>query len=116
MGLYEVIRAELDRLIAEAQEKAMDGLTLGEIWTLFEDGVKALVRVAQTISASGAEKKEVVIQAAEEFYRVVVEPIDLPWVPDAIVDPLLSKTIRPFLSWLIDTLVARFNAQGWEAV
>ena len=112
--LYEVIRERVDAIVASAREKASDGLTLAEVWGLLEESVRALILLAETLAAvGGAEKKELALAAAERLYREVIQPIDLPWIPDAIIDPLIGAAIRPYLGWLIDRLVARFNAGGW---
>lgn len=103
----EIPLAEIDRLVKLARDETWEGRTLGERLLRFESYVEILVRIINTSHGTESEKKAVMLQAAEKFYRRAVEPIVLPWATATILEPILSAVICPVLSWLIDIIVAR---------
>lgn len=90
-------------------KRAMAPLEDGLQWTdLFEivPIVMEIVEETHTFAgSSGPEKKAAAILVLE----YVVDHKDLPWIPDAVVNPYLKKAIPP----LID-LFARVAKGEWE--
>ncbi len=114
--LYDVISDKFQELMASLREKVTDGLSLGEIWTLIEKTIKALVKIANVLEASGSQKKDLVLRLVQRVYDEVIRPIDLPWVPNTLepwIDQLIGQAVYPAADWLIDQIVAAFNTDGW---
>lgn len=119
MDLYTKVKDSLDAIVKTYRESKADGsLSLAEVWRLLVEAIGKLVQIAETFDgATGAEKKEAVIQAAQAFYDDVIRPIDLPGVPNflenTVVDPLLGKAVPYLFGGLVDGLVGIFNREGW---
>lgn len=108
--LYHLVEEKVEELWAHARKHLAEGLTVGGVWCLIEDLVDKVVDVLNTVEGSGEDKKELVILFVEDFYRVEIVNIDLPWVPNAIegfIDKTIGEAIRPTVSWLIDKICAK---------
>ncbi len=106
---YELIKGEVTKLFAEAHQAMSGGLRMSELWTLIESTIESLVTIVEQLPASGAEKKEAVLELIDRFYDEEIRPLDMPLVPDAIFDPMIGAAIRPLASLLIDAIVAAFG-------
>ncbi len=104
-----MIKEDVIRLFAEAREAMSDGLRLSEVWKFIESTVESLVEIVRELPASGAEKKEVVLDLIDRFHVEEIEPLDLPLVPDAIFDPIIRAAVQPIADKLIDAIVAAFG-------
>lgn len=94
-----------------------------EVMTLFEDGFqwsdvfkaipKAMEITERVGGLTGAEKKE----AAVKLINHVIDETDTPWVPDAIVDPILKKAAPFVIELLVDATKGRLaiNQPSGEA-
>lgn len=116
MSLYEAIKDEVAAYIGDVKARLTDGFSFADVWPLVSAATLRLTRIAQETGASGPEKKEAVLAALEQFYDEVVTPLDLPGVPnliiEGIVDNAIKALIRPMLGPLIDRVVAEQKAWG----
>jgi hypothetical protein len=117
--LYDVAKEEIERVITEYEERKLDGLTFKEVYEVITTAIASFVRLIEFVGGAhpGKWKKAVVIAAMEEFFVRVIKPIDLPlpdWLEWAVVDPVLERSISPFVSALIDGLVTIFDRVGWS--
>mgnify|MGYP007071614580 CR=1 FL=1 len=81
---------------------------------------EAIRQVEALVGAGNGEtKKELVLQACELFYDNFVAPMDIPFVPNLIVEPYvdakLRTLVRPLCGPLVDVLVAAFNGPALSA-
>jgi hypothetical protein len=96
---------------------AADGLSLADLWAMTTRAVTTFVQIVeQAKSATGEQKKAVVMAAAAEFYDRVLGPYDIPKLPDfietGIVDPALRTLWLTLVNGLVDAVVAVFNKYG----
>ena len=116
MSLAEELAAKLGALVADAQARLKDGVQAEDVFRTLADAVSLGVRVAQDFAdVPGAEKRQAVTESVLAFYDAVIQPLDIPWVPDMIADPLLRSVVEPLIGALIESLVALFRAKGWLA-
>lgn len=81
------------RVIAETI--ADDSPTLADLSVV----VREAVELAELVEdANGAEKRAVAIGLIER----VIDLVDLPWIPDPLVDPLLKQLVPAFVDHLVD--------------
>jgi len=117
MGLYQDIDVAVGQIIAKYKEAAVDGLTLGEVFTLAQNAVATLVQLTEKYGGfSGAEKKEAVLAALDRLYDEVIAPIDIAQIPNWI-EPMFDKFAKQLILYLADSwinsLVNVFNKTGW---
>jgi len=108
--LLNTIARAKDRL---AKAKADGVLTSQEIWGVafesFYDAVQVFIGEAATfLDATGAEKKEQVIQACERFYREVLEPLDIPGIPNWFVEPMVDRAVGSMIRPAVSSLIEQF--------
>lgn len=116
MAIQDEIAGRLSALVAAAQAKLTDGASVRDVFEILGDAISLAVRVAQDFAeVPGPEKKAAVTQAVMAFYTAVVEPLDIPWVPDVVVDPLLRGMVEKLVDGLIESLVRMFHEKGWLA-
>jgi len=115
--LYDQIRAEVETLIAEGRALAADGLTWGEAWTLSRMGTRAIVRIVETVGASGADKRELALMCVDKFTAAVLVAWDIPKLPDWIegsVDSAIHTAVMATAGIVIDAIVDAFNGSDWS--
>lgn len=114
MSLYDQIRAEVDGVVAGVKAKLLaakaDGeLTAGELWSLAMDGLTSVlgvaIRLLQILPASGPEKRAAAIEAAVEFYKAVIKPLNIPYLPDFIVEPMVDDAIERALPAIVGGMI-----------
>lgn len=116
MAIYDVLKAEVEKVIAEYKAAYADSkLTLAEVWGLFQSVIQVLVKLASEVEASGDEKKEAVLAALDKFYDEVIAPIDIAVVPN-FVEPITDKFLKGLFLQLasgsIDSVVAFLKVNG----
>lgn len=86
-----------------------------KIVALFDDGFQ-IKDVLQTVSLSmeavgrlsdldGPQKKE----AAVNLVNYVIDEVDLPFIPDALVDPILKRVVPDAIDYLHGAAKGKFN-------
>jgi len=91
-----------------------------KVVALFDDGfqmsdlfkiVPAVMEAVELVSGlSGEEKKE----TAESIAYLVIDKVDIPWVPDALVDPIIKKFVPGAIDSLIKASKGGFNFNKGE--
>ena len=71
-----------------------DGFQYSDLW---ETVSKAMAIVEQVKDLSGAEKKE----TAVSIINNVIDEVDIPWVPDSLVDPILKRMVPDAIEYLL---------------
>ena len=113
---YSDISFRFDKLIASAKvkldEAKQDGLTPAEVFgialALLHEAIEEAVRLAAEYkNAVGPAKKELVIAAVEKFYFEVIAPIDLPYIPNFVIEPIVDQSIGSAIRPLVGGLVER---------
>lgn len=102
-----LIKVKMQELVVSAKAKAADGkITLAEGWQLLQEGVQDAVYIVDQLQVSGVDKKALVLQAAQQLYDNVIAPIDIPFIPNLVVEPIVDRVIgqmiQPMLSGMIE--------------
>jgi hypothetical protein len=108
--LYEVVKTQIDAVVAEAKASLSDNkLSISEVWALTTKVIGAFVMIMNELDIDNADKKAIVLKAAERLYDEVIAPIDIAAIPNA-VEPLVDKLGRSafveIVSGVIDGTVA----------
>lgn len=98
-------KVAVDKALADGFQ-TKDALTL-----LSEFAVRAVTVVQAVAEATGAQKKEAVLLGCETLFDTYIEPLNLPWLLDSAVDPLIRSAIRPVVGAFIDGTVAALWAR-----
>lgn len=56
------------------------------------------------------ENKQTIVDLVTDAWKTHGEPIDIPGLPDAIVDPLIERALAELTPRLIDGIVERLRA------
>ena len=107
--LYEIVRLEVESLIAEVKLDTADKiLSLSEVWTLAAHCISSFVKIADKLDVEGKDKKQVVMEAAEKLYDEVIAPLDIPKIPN-MVEPMFDRLAKSvyleILSGIVDFVV-----------
>ena len=120
-GLYDKFSKAITTVIASYKEANADGkLTFTDIVALLGTATSELVGIAEAFyDGSGEAKKAAVMAALNTFYDEVIEPIDIPAIPN-FIEPITDKVIKQILlvvaDGLVDAIVTIFNKGGWPNV
>ena len=113
--VYDVVKEQIAALIKEVKDDIGDNvLTLTEVWVLSQHTVTAFVKIADTLSASGEDKKAVVMLAAEKFFDDVIGPIDIPQIPN-FIEPTFDKISKEIFLSLVSAgieYIVKFKNKG----
>lgn len=107
--LFDRIKADLPAIPASAH--------FGDVMKVIQVALLKIIPAAEVLfgPGNGAEKKEAVLVAIEKFYDTSIAPLDLPWVPNLWIEPLVDKQlrtlIRPVFGPVIDAIVTAFNGK-----
>lgn len=114
--LFDELKASFQAIIESAKAKAHDGMTFKEGMQLLGEVSQQFVRLVQIPGATGAEKQEAVVAAIEQFIVEVLVPLDLPGIPNFIVEPAIDaatvKAARPIASFLVETTLGMLKSLG----
>lgn len=95
--------------VAEHAEKILevlkDGWQFSDLFTLIPEAMEIVEAVGDM---SGPEKQE----AAEAIIDYVIDETDTPWLPDALVDPILKKAVRYLIPILVKAANGDFGIGG----
>jgi len=61
-----------------------------------------------------ADRREYLINRAEQLFDEFVAPVDLPG-PDAVIDPVLRATIRPLVGRVYDEVLRKLEVRPHAA-
>ena len=119
MSSKELIRAEVEKLIASTKERVNEvkRFALGEAWKLLQLTTASVVQIIEAIGndLSNPDKKALAMDLLNSFYDKVFLIIDVPFVPN-IVEPIIHKYIKNILmimvSATIDATVTIFRNTG----
>jgi hypothetical protein len=70
------------------------------------DSILKAVKAAAKAFLEAEKNRKAITEALERAFDKYIEPINLPVVPDYIVDPLVRKQIEPLVKIMCDGLVA----------
>jgi hypothetical protein len=97
MSSQELIRAEVEKLIASTKERVNEvkRFALGEAWKLLQLTTASVVQIIEAIGndLSNPDKKALALELLNSFYDKVFLIIDVPFVPN-IVEPIIHKYIK----------------------
>ena len=109
--LYDLLQTEFTELRAEYEVLASDGLTVREFFKLLASFLGRANRVVKHFGdehGTVEERRECVVVAGQEFFEKIIEPLDLPWIPNwmesLVIDPAIGRSIRPVIEGLVDGL------------
>jgi len=112
MSLSEDVQAQFRALVESYKLKVDDGsLSFSEAVALGGEFIAACIRIAEQVTAPGADKKAAVLAAWDLFVEKVVTPIDLPG-PDAIIDPIVAKALHWLGNFGIEWLFRQLKVTG----
>ena len=113
-NLVETVIEALVDIQASFVEKYADGkLSFSEMFKLSTEVVERLVAVAEAFGGTGMDKRQAVIDAAVKLWDESLRDMDIPYLPDVIVDPMIEAMIPTVVGKIIDLAVARFNITEW---
>jgi len=113
---YDLIRREIEALVAEGRKLAADGLTFSEAWTLVRQGIRTIVKVVETVSESGEKKRELALLCVDRFAAAVLKAWDIPRIPNWIegpVDRAIHTALMAVAGGIIDSIIESWNRGGW---
>jgi hypothetical protein len=111
-----VIEQQVAALIANYKAAMADGFQWRDLVTLYNEVIPAIVAIVEALPATGEQKKRAALDCLDRFYAAVIEPLDIPGVPDILVDKPLGLLLHLVAEFAIDWAVARFNREGWPKV
>jgi hypothetical protein len=119
MSSKELIRAEVEKLIASTKERVNEvkRFALGEAWKLLQLTTASVVQIIEAIGndLSNPDKKALAMDLLNSFYDKVFLVVDVPFVPN-LVEPIIHKYIKNILmimvSATIDATVTIFRNTG----
>lgn len=112
-------QAAVADIIAKYKAAISDGkVTFAEVFALANAAVMDLVTAAEKfLGTAGPDKKTAVLQALSDFIDRVITPIDLPYVPNLVIESAVDASIKTLLlaaaDRSIDLLVTFFQSNGW---
>lgn len=94
MGLYEIVKTEIDMVINEVKLATTDKtLTLSEVWKIVTKCMAAFTEIAKELDGTNEEKKAVVMSAAEKLYDELLGPMDIQAIPN-FIEPMVDRFAR----------------------
>lgn len=119
MSSQELIRAEVEKLIASTKERVNEvkRFALGEAWKLLQLTTASVVQIIEAIGndLSNPDKKALAMDLLNSFYDKIFLVVDVPFVPN-LVEPIIHKYIKNILmimvSATIDATVTIFRNTG----
>lgn len=119
MSSKELIRAEVEKLIASTKERVNEvkRFALGEAWKLLQLTTASVVQIIEAIGndLSNPDKKALAMDLLNSFYDKIFLVVDVPFVPN-LVEPIIHKYIKNILmimvSATIDATVTIFRNTG----
>lgn len=107
IDIQTMVRAKLLALLDSFKAKAADGkISFAEGWQLLQEFTAGAVYIVDELTVAGADKKAMVLSLAQQFYDNVIAPIDIPFVPNILMEPaldrLLGSLIQPMLGAMIE--------------
>lgn len=85
--------------VEELKAAFADGFQLRDLATI----VRAAIEFASLAQLPGPEKKALAIQVIER----VIDETDTPWLPDALVDPLMKRFVPDLIDLVVDAVKGR---------
>jgi hypothetical protein len=119
MSSKELIRAEVEKLIASTKERVNEvkRFALGEAWKLLQLTTASVVQIIEAIGndLSNPDKKALAMDLLNSFYDKIFLVVDVPFVPN-LVEPIIHRYIKNILmimvSATIDATVTIFRNTG----
>jgi len=109
--LYERLKAQVELVSATIRKALADGrLWPWEFLGIGREIARVGVVLAEGLSVPGPEKRAVVIDLALAYWDDRLVDLDIPWLPDEKVDPLLRDLIPLVVGWCVDRIVGKHNA------
>jgi hypothetical protein len=108
LKLADRVRERVQSVFADMSEESnLRALSAPEALREFMvDAFATIVRALQAEDGSGAEKKAAAMELAAKFYDSVLAPLEIPYVPDSVADPLLRVMFLKMADYVIDSIVA----------
>lgn len=118
MSEFEQISASVSGLIASYKAAQSDGkVTLSEVWQLTGQAIQEIVQLTQRLQVPGADKKRAALEAVEKFIDDFITPLDLPYIPNFVVEPIVDNAVKQMVmtaaDGLIEAAVSLFDQYGW---
>jgi hypothetical protein len=93
--MAELTGAQVEEIVASIAAVFVDGFQVADITKVI---AAAMQGVEQAKGMTGPEKKASALKIIER----VIDDVDLPWCPDALVDPVLKKLAPHVIELVID--------------
>jgi hypothetical protein len=101
-----LVKVKLQEIVDSAKAKFADKkITLAEGWQLLQESTAAAVYVVDQLNVEGADKKAMVLQLAQQLYDNVIAPIDIPFVPNFGVEPIVDKVIGQMIQPILGAMI-----------
>lgn len=109
--LYELAKRQIDEIIADFRDHVPNhGSVQTQLYNAALSSLRALHRIDEVFhgipGATEVERRQAVLEAFDRFYREVIQPLDLPGVPEylerSIVDPAIGSTLHAIAAALVD--------------
>jgi hypothetical protein len=115
MNAWEAIQESVEKICEDYRLANADGkINLKEASGLVMSALGEFVQLTQQIGAiPGEEKKAAAMTAVEFFIDHVITPLNIPYAPDAIVDPIIKGTLMDIADELLEVAVRWFKRTEW---
>jgi len=105
--MAELTEAQVLEAVERIKQAFADGFQLADLSVLLRE----ITTFAELFSLSGGEKKALAIRVAEK----VLDETDTPWLPDALLDPLLKKLMPNLIDLVVDATKGKLKLNDSEA-
>lgn len=115
--LYDVIEQQFKLLKDKFEGLLLDGFQWSDLVAMFKEVIPAVAVIVNTVpnDLTPEGKKRLFLSLVDRFYTEVLEPLDIPYVPDAIVDKPVGLLIHYAADFAYEWIVDHFQAVGWPS-
>lgn len=104
-ALFDDIATIIASLQAKYQELNADGtIDIKDAWVLLQLGIADLVKIADEFNVPAADKRALLLEAAESLYTSFVEPLEVKNLPP-LLEPIADRIIHPIFTALMTNLI-----------
>lgn len=89
-----LVKGKLLALLDSAKAAVADKkLTFSEAVALVKEAIGSAIEIADQLPEAGPERKALVLSLCDQLYTTVIAPIDIPFVPNIVVEPIVDASL-----------------------
>lgn len=105
--MAEITMEWLEQKSDQVVDLFSDGFQVSDVFT----AVPVVMESVELVSNLSSEEKK---ETAEKLMYMIIDKIDLPWIPDSLVDPLLKRFVPDLIEMLITASGGGFGFNNKE--